>query len=186
MDKQVVSGSRQEPRRNFLLEFWSIGIGGIVSVIPFLAGIAVLVDPLRRSQADGDGKWIRVASSKAVPDDGVPRQFPVITDATDAWTYSPTERVGAVYLTRLPGSPDVQALTVVCPHAGCFVGHDAVRKVFQCPCHTSCFTLAGAIIRPSPSPRNMDDLETRLTDDGGIEVRFVNYYPGKHERIEKR
>ena len=117
MDKQVTSDSRQEPRRNFLLEFWSIAIGGIVSVIPFLAGIAVLVDPLRRSQADGDGKWIRVASSKAVPDDGVPRQFPVITDATDAWTYSPTERVGAVYLTRLPGSPDVLARSDSCIHS---------------------------------------------------------------------
>ena len=31
----------------------------------------------------------------------------------------------------------------------------------------------------------MDGLESRLTDDGGIEVRFVNYYPGKHEQIEK-
>ncbi len=186
MSEQVTSDSRQEPRRNFLLEFWSIAIGGIVSVIPFLAGIAVLLDPLRRSKADGGGKWIRVASSKAVLDDGVPRQFPVITEATDAWTFSPAERVGAVYLTRLPGSRDVQALNVVCPHAGCFVGHDAAGKTFQCPCHTSRFSLAGVIIRPSPSPRDMDDLETRLTDDGLIEVRFVNYYPGKRQRIEKK
>ena len=75
---------------------------------------------------------------------------------------------------------------MVCPHAGCFVGYDAATNVFQCPCHTSAFDLDGEIIPPSPSPRGMDGLETRLTDDGGVEVRFVNYYPGKHERIEKQ
>jgi Rieske Fe-S protein len=148
--------------------------------------LAVLLDPLRRGKASEAANFIRVASLEAVPDDGRPRLFPVITEVTDAWTYSPSERVGAVYLRRLPGEKVVHALNVVCPHAGCFVGFEGGED-FQCPCHTSAFTLDGEIIRPSPSPRGMDPLETRIAADGdGIEVAFVNYYPGKEERIEKQ
>ncbi len=186
MSKPIDSDLDQEPRRTFLTEFWSLVIGGIVSIIPGMAGVAVLLDPLRRSKAKGEGNWIRIAPLDAVPDDGIPRKFPVIAEAHDAWTYSPEERVGAVYLTRLAGALDVQALNVVCPHAGCFVGYDATNNFFQCPCHSSCFTPAGKIITPSPSPRDMDPLETRSTEDGGIEVKFVNYYPGKHEQIERQ
>ena len=175
----------EEPRRNFLKEFWSVVIGGIVTLFPCLAGIAVFLDPLRRTKSAEGAAYIRIAPLSAVPDDGVPRQFPVIKDRVDAWTFSPNERVGAVFLLRQPGSQDVEAFNVVCPHAGCFVGYDEESKVFQCPCHTSSFNLDGSIIRPSPSPRGMDKFDNVRIEDDWVRVPFANYYPGKHEKIEK-
>ena len=172
------------PRRNFLLEFWAIVTGAIVSLFPVASGLAVLLDPLRKSKGSEGPALVRVAQLESVPDDGVPRQFPVIKDRKDAWTFSPNERVGAVFLVRQPGSAEVNAFNVVCPHAGCFVGYDASNSVFQCPCHTSMFELDGSIIKPSPSPRDMDKLETEM-QEGWVAVRFVNYIPGKHDKIEK-
>ena len=173
------------PRRNFLTEFWAILIGGIVGVFPFLAGLAVLLDPLRRNKANADGpEMIRIAPVDAVPADGVPRQFPVVKDRQDAWTYSPDQRVGAVFLRRKEDSEAVDAFNVVCPHAGCFIEFKDGGDAFQCPCHTSAFTMDGQKIDPTPSPRDMDRLETKI-EDGWIHVAFANYIPGKHEQIEK-
>lgn len=174
----------EPPRRNFLLEFWAVVTGGIVGLFPILSGLAVFLDPLRKSKAAGGAELVRVTQLESVPDDGVPRQFPVIKDRKDAWTYSPNERVGAVFLVRQPGSEEVSAFNVVCPHAGCFVGFDAANSQFQCPCHTSAFELDGARIKPSPSPRDMDKLEVK-TEEGWVSVRFANYIPGKHDMIEK-
>lgn len=175
----------EPPRRNFMIEFWAIVTGGFVGLVPFLSGLAVLLDPLRKNKASGEGpELVPVAQLDAVPDDGVPRKFPVIKDRVDAWTFSPDQRVGAVYLIRQPGSEAVEAFNVVCPHAGCSVGYDSASDAFQCPCHTSAFSLDGKKIDPSPSPRDMDQLETENAD-GWVGVRFANYIPGKHEQIEK-
>lgn len=184
-DAAAEPNSADRPRRNFIVEFWTIAIGGIVGAFPFLAGLAVLLDPLRKSTASEGPELIKIARLDAVPDDGVPRQFPVIKAKKDAWTYSPNERVGAVFLRREPGSDTIDAFNVVCPHAGCFVGYDANSNLFQCPCHTSSFQLDGSIINPSPSPRGMDKLEPTQVEDGWILVPFANYLPGKHEKIEK-
>lgn len=177
--------SDDPPRRNFLVEFWAVTIGGIVGLFPFLTGLAVLFDPLRKSKASAEGpESVRITQIDAIPDDGLPRQFPVIKAKKDAWTYSPNERVGAVFLVRQPGAESVEAFNVVCPHAGCFIGFDTSNKVFQCPCHTSSFNVDGSIIAPSPSPRDMDTLEPTV-EDGWVYVKFANYIPGKHEKIAK-
>jgi menaquinol-cytochrome c reductase iron-sulfur subunit len=182
-DKQL---AKHPPRRNFLLEFWAVLVGGVVGLVPFLSGLAVLLDPLRKGNASEGAELVRVARLDAVPEDGLPHQFPVVKSKKDAWTYSPNERVGAVFLLRHQGSDSVEAFSVVCPHAGCFVGYDADNSVFQCPCHTSSFNLDGTIIVPSPSPRGMDKLEPTKVEDGWIFVPFTNYIPGKHEKIEKQ
>ena len=177
--------ANEEPRRNFLVEFWAVAVGGLVGVFPFLSGLAVLLDPLRRGKAAEGSELVRVARLEAVPDDGKPHQFPVVKTKKDAWTFSPNERVGAVFLLRQPGSESIEAFNVVCPHAGCFIGYDDNNSVFQCPCHTSSFNLDGTIIAPSPSPRAMDKLEPTNVDGGWVYVPFANYLTGKHEKIEK-
>jgi menaquinol-cytochrome c reductase iron-sulfur subunit len=126
-----------------------------------------------------------VASLAAIPADGTPIQVPVIADLTDAWNREPNQPIGAVYLRR--EGDQVVCFNAICPHAGCFVGYAADRKVFQCPCHTSSFTLDGERIMPSPSPRNMDELkvEADKLKSGEVWIEFVNYYPGKEDREEK-
>ena len=173
------------PRRNFIVEFWAVVVGGLCGAVPMLSGLAVLLDPLRKSKAADGAELVKIAPLESVPDDGVPRQFAVQKPKKDAWTYSPNERVGAVFLIRQSGSETVEAFNVVCPHAGCFVGYDRKSNLFKCPCHTSSFNLDGSVISPTPSPRGMDKLEPTKVEDGWIYVPFANYITGKHEKIEK-
>lgn len=177
------------PRRNVLAAVAATLIGAFVGIVPFAAGLATFFDPLlRRKQAggtDNERQPLRVASLEALPADGTPVQVPVIADLTDAWNREPNQPIGAVYLRR--EGDKVTCFNAICPHAGCFVGYAADRKVFQCPCHTSSFQLDGQRIMPSPSPRNMDDLavDPEKLKAGEVWVQFVNYYPGKEHREEK-
>ena len=181
----------QPPRRSFLYGALAVAIGGIVSLFPLGAGALVLLDPIlkRKPKAGEEGQddrpFRRVASVDALPADGTPVQVPVIADLTDAWNREANQPVGAVYLRKT--ADGVECFNAICPHAGCFVGYSADRKLFQCPCHTSSFQLDGTRILPSPSPRDMDALEVDAAklQDGEVWVQFVNYYPGHEEREAK-
>jgi menaquinol-cytochrome c reductase iron-sulfur subunit len=177
------------PRRNVAAAIAAAIIGAVVSLTPLAAGLVTFLDPLLRRKKNGGGEssreFRRVASLESLPADGTPVQVPVIADLTDAWNREPNQPIGAVYLRRL--GDKVECFNAICPHAGCFVGYAADRKVFQCPCHTSSFELDGKRIGNSPSPRDMDSLEVKQDKlkDGEVWVQFVNYYPGKEHREEK-
>ncbi len=192
-------------RRGFFGKLAAVVIGGIVAVFPFAAGLAVFADPLRRkSQSD---RMIRVASLDAVPTDGTPRKFAVIADRHDAWNYFPAEPIGAVYLRRVAKSkqngsektgaaesdadtgdkPKIEALNVICPHAGCFVGFSDSRKEYLCPCHASAFAIDGDLVS-GPSPRGLDKLECVVHEEEGrkeVWVNFKNFYTGITEQKAK-
>jgi menaquinol-cytochrome c reductase iron-sulfur subunit len=177
------------PRRNLLASIAAVIIGSFVGIVPFAAGLATFLDPLWRQKKSGgeeaERQFRRVASLTALPTDGTPMQVPVVADLTDAWNREANQPIGAVYLRRV--GDKVLCFNAICPHAGCFVGYAAERKVFQCPCHTSSFELDGQRIMPSPSPRNMDELavDAEKLQAGEVWVQFVNYYPGKEDREEK-
>ncbi len=181
-DKTGKSDSPPQPeRRDFLTKAAAIGIGAVTALVPVGAGLVTLLDPLRHKAKAGS--FLRVATLAALPDDGAPRQFPVVSDHKDAWNRFPQVRVGAVYL-RKTGPKEVQALNVVCPHAGCFVNYSANNNHYICPCHDSVFALDGAIKNASsPSPRPLDSMEVKVSDDGGVWVKFENYRAGVHEKI---
>ena len=188
------ASAAEPPRRGFLAGAAALVIGVIVGLVPMGAGLLVFLDPIlkRKAKAGGNGggedsrPYLRVASLDALPADGTPVQVPVIADLTDAWNREPNQPVGAVYLRRT-GTDAVECFNAICPHAGCFVGYAADRKVFQCPCHTSSFLLDGTRIMPSPSPRDMDpqEVDPQKLKDGEVWVQFVNYYPGHAEREAK-
>src|SRR3954451_5323253 len=90
--------SAGDDRRNFLVKAGAVVIGGIVSVVPFVIGLAAALDPLRRKSDSGN--FVRIAPLDAVPADGVPRRFAVLADRTDAWTKFPNEPIGSIYLRR--------------------------------------------------------------------------------------
>jgi len=181
--------SNNESRRGFVAIFAFL-IGGLLSIFPVAAGVATFLNPLLGKRRSGNNS-IRVATLESIPATGIPVRVPIVADLVDAWNREPNQPVGAIYLRRLSdenGGNKVVALNAICPHAGCSVGFDDNRSVFQCPCHTSSFQLDGAIIHPSPSPRDMDPLtvdEDKLKSTGEVWVDFVNYYPGKAERIAK-
>lgn len=170
-----------EGRRGFVKGLCAGLIGFVLGLIPAGAGLTVLLDPLRRKVAVDTA--VRVTSLDALPDDGVPRKFPVLATRTDAWNKFTEVPIGAVYLRRLPDG-SLQALNVVCPHAGCFVDFVAERGHFLCPCHNSSFSLEGKIAdRSSPSPRALDSVEVEVRNDKEIWVKFQNFQAGRAEKV---
>jgi Rieske Fe-S protein len=165
-----------DERRGFLTKMLAVACGGLATLPPLAAGVWAFLDPLSRRR--GGGAFLPVTDLSAVPDDGIPRQFAVISDRVDAWTGYAAEPIGAVYLRREKGSQVVEALSATCPHAGCFVEMVDGDRCFRCPCHNSSFTLDGGIVQPSPSPRPMDGLECRVGGNGAIEVKFEKFRAG--------
>ena len=170
-------------RRNFFVEAMALVCGGLATLTPVAAGVWMFLDPLRRrSEA---ATFLPVTELKSLPDDGVPRQFAVVADRIDAWTGFAAEPIGAVYLRRKKGSDEVEALSATCPHAGCFVQIDPEEKCFRCPCHSSRFTVDGQMVAPSPSPRAMDGLACRVDNNGGVAVKWQNFYTGIADKVAK-
>jgi len=171
----------QPDRRGFLKAILSTIIGGVIGIVPFVSGLIVYLDPLRRkSSATGP---LRVAALDALPPDGIPRKFQVLATRVDAWNRMPDVPVGAVYLRRTADNK-VEAFNVVCPHAGCFVDFVPEKGKYHCPCHNSSFTVAGKIADPaSPSPRGLDSLEVQVRDGKEIWVNFQNFQAGRAEKI---
>ncbi|MBM3833591.1 MAG: Rieske 2Fe-2S domain-containing protein [Verrucomicrobia bacterium] len=168
-------------RRGFFKKASAVVIGALAGIVPGLSALFVFLDPLRRKTNAGES--VMVASLSALPEDGVPRKFSVVTSHTDAWTRNPDVPIGAVYLRRT-GQKTVQAFNVVCPHAGCFVGYKVDRKSYHCPCHNSTFALDGRINDPkSPSPRGLDELPVEIRNEVEIWVKFQNFRAGHAEKI---
>jgi Rieske Fe-S protein len=186
----------QPPRRNILISTLAIVIGTIVGIFPFGAGLLVFLDPVLKQRAAGSNKptgeapgpsrpLLRVSTVAAIPADGTPIQVPIIADLTDTWIREPNQPIGAVYLRR--DGDKVECFNAICPHAGCFVGYAAARHLFQCPCHNSSFELDGERIMPSPAPRDMDTLpvDPEKLSQGEVWVEFINFYPGKEQKVPK-
>jgi len=178
----VNSGDAANPeRREFLKKACTVGVGTALVLVPLGAGLNVLFDPLRRSSAGA--KRVFVASLDSLPNDGIPRKFTILASRIDAWNKFPNAAIGAVYLRRT-GEQKVEALNVVCPHAGCFVDYKSDIKSFFCPCHNSSFALDGAVSDPkSPSPRGMDTLDVQVVNGKEIWVAFQNFQTGHAVKI---
>ena len=168
-------------RRDFLKKACAACIGGAVMIPPIAAGVAVLLDPIRKKGLVGS--FVQVGFMSALPEDGTPRKFTILTTREDAWNKMTNVPVGAVYLRRL--APDkIQALNVVCPHAGCFVDFLPDRKSYLCPCHNSTFAVDGKINDPkSPAARGMDELETQIRNGNEVWVKFQNFLAGEAAKI---
>jgi menaquinol-cytochrome c reductase iron-sulfur subunit len=171
----------QVDRRGFFKKSLALVFGGIAALVPVVAGWTVLTNPLRR-KGDGGVAAIRITTLDSLPADGIPRKFPVIASKTDAWNKFTNLPVGAVYLRRTSDGK-VDALNVVCPHAGCPVDYSTETKQYLCPCHKSSFQLNGAIASAgSPSKRGLDTLDAEVRD-GVIWVKFQNFVGGEAGKI---
>jgi menaquinol-cytochrome c reductase iron-sulfur subunit len=168
-------------RRDFMKKACCVCLGTAAVLVPVAAGLTVLVDPLRRKTAAGEKMMITTLDS--LPADGTPQKFAIMADRVDAWTKFPNAPVGAIYLRRT-GEKTVEAINVVCPHAGCFVDFRNDKKDYYCPCHNSAFGIDGKISDPrSPSPRGLDTLETEIRNDREVWVLFQNFQTGNSEKV---
>jgi menaquinol-cytochrome c reductase iron-sulfur subunit len=194
MSSQSHTPSQETPpgdnRRSFFAVAAAVVTGAVAVLTPLAAGVASFLTPLFRK---AKSSTVRVALLDQIPDDGVPRSFPVLADRVDAWTRYPRQRIGAVYLVRNKGEATPTAFTAKCPHAGCFIGYTPGEETFKCPCHTSAFKLDGARARGDDevSPRDMDKLKVEVRSVAGAEragidevwIEFVDFQTGHKERI---
>lgn len=139
--------------------------------------IAFVVAPARGGA--GGSRWVKTVKLAQLPE-GRPRKVKIVSDERDAWKLEKDAELGAVWLIR--NGDAVRALSVVCPHLGCSIDASGEGKGFACPCHDSSFDGSGKREK-GPSPRDMDALETRVTD-GVVEVDFKRFRHGTPERVE--
>ena len=167
-------------RREFLKSAACVALGGACVLVPVVAGVTVLIGPLRRPAPDGS--WVELTKLDALAVGAPPRLFQVLVERTDAWTRHARNAVGAVFLERMD-ERTVRAFQSACPHLGCAVEWRTEQKQFFCPCHNSAFSHDGAIINPSPSARGLDTLDVAIHDDGGVWVKFQDFKAGVKEKL---
>jgi nitrite reductase/ring-hydroxylating ferredoxin subunit len=185
--------SAEHERRSFFGRAAAIIAGILALVFPFAAGSGVLLDPLRRRRQSDAGRndemasYSRICPLDALPADGMPHEFVVTADITDAWSKTRGQRVGIVFLQRedAGGKPSVTAFTASCPHLGCAVEYDASHDRYECPCHVSGFAKDGRKLF-GPSLRGLDALDVKLVEKSGMQeiwVAFQQFRAGVAERI---
>ncbi len=173
------------PRRSFVSKCLAafLGLGALAA--PTIAGLTVLLDPLRKRSKADNGNWVRVASLSQIPPDGKPYFFKVVVDEPrDKWSLYDPQAVGSVYVSRASDDALPTAISSVCPHLGCTFDYDAVHDQFLCPCHNGIFHTDGKQAKESTvSPRDLDPLEVRVIEStGDVEVNYQRFKGGIAER----
>jgi len=155
-----------------------VAVGGVAYAGAIVVPAAQMLAP-KGGGAEGAARWIRVGRLADIAV-GEPKRVVVIGDERDAYTVTRDEQLGSVWLLR--EGEKVTCFSAVCPHLGCSIDVNADKKSFNCPCHTSTFSLAGEALA-GPSPRAMDPLSVRIVE-GFVEVDFRRFKQGIAERKE--
>ncbi|HUT09950.1 MAG TPA: Rieske (2Fe-2S) protein [Thermoguttaceae bacterium] len=170
-----------EDRRGFLASTIAVVLGTVALLVPAILGIVSFFNPLRQKSTIRGFR--KVTMLDVLPEDGMPRKFPVMADLVDAWNKLPNQPIGAVFLRRT-GKDQVEAINVICPHAGCAVQYADSPEggKYFCPCHSASFNINGTCLdESSPSPRPLDKLDVdleKLQTTGEVWVDFKNFKTG--------
>jgi menaquinol-cytochrome c reductase iron-sulfur subunit len=185
------------PERRSFLKWLTVGLSGLFGVFLGAPIAAYLIDPRHRKAKDVD--WKTVGKKRSALQVDQPTQVVIRDVRRDAWTLHPDDVLGRVWLIRRkgddPGKKDafhVDAYTTICPHLGCSINFEESQKRFICPCHNGTFDLQCQKVefsdgRTNPAPRDMDSLACRPDPDDPdrIQVKYLNFYQGRHEKVVK-
>ena len=168
-----LSDKDDNPRRRFLK--LTIGIlpllSGFVLGIPF---IRALVSSRAKTEKEN---WSRVSEVNSLPD-GKPVRLNFSTQTEDAYLYQTV--MSSVWVIR--NSPaEVTVYSPVCPHLGCYYNWNPQNEHFECPCHSSVFSISGKVLA-GPSPRPLDTLPSRI-ENGILFVRWEQFKAGIPEKV---
>ena len=124
------------------------GFGAVMSAVLAVPAVAYLfaVPKSRRKQG-----WINAGDISQVPLNS-PEEVVFRKTRVDGWKIV-NERTTAWVVRKSP--TEVIALAPQCTHLGCAYHWDAERKEFECPCHTSAFSMDGKVLS-GPAPRPLD------------------------------
>jgi menaquinol-cytochrome c reductase iron-sulfur subunit len=160
-------------RRHLLL------VAGAAATSVGVAAAPAVVALGASSKSSGGGRWVRTVALASLRE-GEKKRVTIVADARDAWTRTPAEELGTVWLVRRGDT--VLAFSAVCPHLGCAVSGKGAGEGFVCLCHDSHFAESGDA-QHGPSPRGLDPLATRMVGEI-VEVDFRRFRPGSRERVE--
>lgn len=185
--------SGDQPRRNFMVEFFAAAIGLIVGVVPAITGGLFFLHPLFKGKdeaeesarpdapmKDEDGRLKTTVTLESLPDDGTPLQLKILDDIVDAWNLFPNQEIGSIWIRKV--GEQVIAFNTICPHLGCAVEHRAAKGDFYCPCHLSSFDLDGGKQNEIP-PRGMDALDVAVKNDGTVWVKYEKFRGAISEKV---
>ena len=140
-------------RRAFYIGFINgvMGLIGLALAAP--AAIYLLLPPKLRKEAE----WVETADLSSIPA-GAPTEISFERKRVDGWKVS-TEKATA-WVVKGPGN-EVVAFTPQCTHLGCAYHWEDRNHAFVCPCHSSEFSIDGAVLG-GPAPRPLDRYEVKV------------------------
>ena len=163
-------------RRIFFYSVGSVIGGGALSALAVVPGLLHLIGTALRGESKEE-VWTVLG-----PTDQFSAEHPterIITlDVRDGWQNKRIHQ--AVFV--LPGNPEPEVYTSICPHLNCPISYDAQEGQFHCPCHNSFFDSTGKTVS-GPSPRPMDRLPSKV-EDGNLYCRWVSYKSGVEHQVE--
>ena len=140
-------------RRNFFLAL-IYGLWGLIAAALGLPAAAYLLLPPR---ARKEPEWVE-AGSLAQLQTGVPEQVVFRRNRVDGWKVS-SEKTSVWVLKKADNQ--VLAFAPQCTHLGCGYHWDEQKRHFLCPCHSSTFSIDGAVLS-GPAPRPLDRYLVKL------------------------
>ena len=151
-------------RRGFHLTIIS-GIWALIgAAISLPAAMYLMAVPRSKSETD----WTDVGEISSVPI-GKPQEVVFRRNRVDGWKV--ISEKNTAWVVR-KSEKELIALAPQCTHLGCAYHYEQRTNEFVCPCHTSSFSLEGAVLT-GPAPRPLDRYEIRLNNKrlliGGVQ-----------------
>jgi menaquinol-cytochrome c reductase iron-sulfur subunit len=129
-------------------------LGAVISGAMAIPAVAYLFATPKSKRKSG---WIEAGDIAQVPLNS-PEEVVFRRTRIDGWKTS-AERTSVWVIKRSPS--EVIALAPQCTHLGCAYHWSDSSKTFECPCHTSAFSMDGKVLS-GPAPRPLDRYDVKL------------------------
>jgi menaquinol-cytochrome c reductase iron-sulfur subunit len=127
------------------------------AVMSLAAAVGALVYLLFVPKPKPEEDWVDATDFDSLPAD-VPEQVLFPRTRVDGWKVT-VEKTKAWLVRRSDGG--VTAFAPQCTHLGCAYHWDTKAGNFLCPCHSSRFSIDGAVIG-GPAPRPLDQFAVKI------------------------
>jgi menaquinol-cytochrome c reductase iron-sulfur subunit len=170
----MADDSDPDPGRRRFLKIATCGLGAGIGIAVTVPAVGYIIHPAGRKVVTTPAEPIEVAMIGALPQTGLPVRVQVIAPTVrDAWTSATDVPLGAAWLRR--DGDKVSALSGICPHLGCAIALDPVKKLFVCPCHDSAFDAMSGRRLSGPAKRDLDPLDAKIDEQGRIKLTWIKF-----------
>jgi menaquinol-cytochrome c reductase iron-sulfur subunit len=147
-------------RRTFYVGIIYAVWGAITAALAIPAGIYLLFPPSVRK----DSEWIDASDLNLIPQ-GEPTEVSFQHRRVDGWKV--TSEKATAWIVRKDEN-QVIAFAPQCTHLGCAYHWEDRNHAFVCPCHSSEFSMEGAVLG-GPAPRPLDRYQVKI-EAGRIKI----------------